>query len=184
MKVSLQKMAQILQIAVREDAVGVIGFQVGAEFRQIDARHHRAMAHELARDGGRLRIPAAVAGQKQHKTRRRAAGRIDRHVLEAAVTHVNGVRRSCGESSGSGAAPPSVAPQRAAHADAARQEQSRQTRYRTPLIVHCASSYPAAAASRGGFSGGGSDRRRFRPASRVRRAPASDSVSSRRRSRT
>ncbi len=54
-------MAQILEVAVREDAVGAIGIEGGVELGNIDARDHRSMANELLRDGRGIRIPAAVA---------------------------------------------------------------------------------------------------------------------------
>jgi hypothetical protein len=84
-KVSLNVVAQVFEIAVGEYALAAIGPERDFEFRQVDADHHRPLLHELLRQGVRAAVPALIAGQEKHEAGRFAGGRIDREIVESAV---------------------------------------------------------------------------------------------------
>jgi hypothetical protein len=95
-EIGLDEVTQIFQIAIGENALIAIGFEVRLELRPIDAGDHRALLHELPSHGVRGGIPAFVARQEQHKTRRRRRGLVDGKIPEAAMTQtlcINGHRR-------------------------------------------------------------------------------------------
>ena len=85
MKVSLNVVTQIFEIAVGEYALAAIGLKRDFEFRQVDADHHRPLLHELLRQGVSAAVPALIAGQEQHKAGGFAGGRVDREIVESAV---------------------------------------------------------------------------------------------------
>jgi hypothetical protein len=60
--VGLHEVAQILQIPVREDTVGIIGLELRRQFLEIDAGDHRPAARKLLGEARSGRIPSAVAG--------------------------------------------------------------------------------------------------------------------------
>ena len=96
MIVGLQKVAQILEIAVQEHAIRGVGLEVGGELRQIDAGHHRAVRDELRRARPPRRRTRGPASSRQAGARGSWAcpsRRVDREVLKAAVAHALGAAR-------------------------------------------------------------------------------------------
>ncbi len=85
-------MAQVLEIAIREDAAAAVVFELGKELLRVDADDQRALGRHFRCHRRHAPVPPAIARQEHGDLLHRTGRPVDLDVLEPPVGQRFGVR--------------------------------------------------------------------------------------------